>query len=170
MHSFSEVCPLTNQDVVGNQAFVWKNSHGRPLAWALLPSSIRDIRKYMGKRFAAYTSAFVLLLSSVAFACPDVYNFASLIRPSSLMGRVMDHNPCRDMDDNAPQSPCYRALHDRLFPPATISGPLGDLGAPLAAFDDSVLNGPIFSAQLPAWRSKSSPKLPLTVLFPVLRI
>jgi hypothetical protein len=124
----------------------------------------------MGKRFAIYTSAFVFLLSSVAFACPDVYNFPSLIRSSSQMGGVMDHNPCRDMDDNAPQSPCYRALHDRLFSPATISGPLGDPGATLAAADNSVRGVPIFFAQLPAWRSKSPPKLALTVLFPVLRI
>jgi hypothetical protein len=124
----------------------------------------------MGKRFAIYTSAFVFLLSSVAFACPDFYNFSSLIRPSSLMGRVMDHNPCRDMDDNAPQSPCYRALHDRLFSPATISGPLGGQGAPLAVAVDSALSSPIFSAQLPALRSKSPPKLALTVLFSVLRI
>jgi len=29
MRSFSKVCTLTNRDVVGNQAFVWKNSHGR---------------------------------------------------------------------------------------------------------------------------------------------
>src|SRR3989337_1432965 len=36
IYSFSKVCPLTNRDVVGNQAFVWKNSDGRPLAWALL--------------------------------------------------------------------------------------------------------------------------------------
>jgi len=124
----------------------------------------------MGKRLAIYTSAFVFLLSSVAFACPDVYNFPSLIRSSSQMGGVMDHNPCRDMDDNAPQSPCYRALHDRLFSPATISGPLGDPGATLAAADNSVRGVPIFFAQLPAWRSKSPPKLALTVLFPVLRI
>jgi hypothetical protein len=59
----------------------------------------------MGKRFATYTSAFVFLLSSVAFACPDFYNFSSLIRPSSLKAKVMDHNPCRDMDDNTSQSP-----------------------------------------------------------------
>jgi len=124
----------------------------------------------MGKRLAIYTSAFVFLLSSMAFACPDVYSFPSLIHPSSQMGRVMDHDPCRDMDGNAPQSPCYRALHDRLFSPATISRPLGDLGAMLAAADNSVLGVPIFFAQLPAWRSKSPPKLVLTVLFPVLRI
>jgi len=82
----------------------------------------------------------------------------------------MDHNPCRDMDDSTPQSPCYRALHDRLFFPATISGPLGGPGATLAAADNSVPRVPIFFAQLPAWRSKSPPKLALTVLFPVLRI
>ena len=170
MYSFSKVCSLTNRDVVGNQAFVWKNSHGRPLAWALLSSSIRDLRIYMGKRFATYTSAIVFLLSFVAFACPDVYNIASLIRPSSLKGEVMDHNPCRDMDDNAPQSPCYRGLHDRHFPPATISGPFGGQDVLLLAADNSVLGVPIFFAQPPAWRSKSPPKLALTVLFPVLRI
>ncbi len=82
----------------------------------------------------------------------------------------MDHNPCRDMDDNAPQSPCYRGLHDRLFSPATISGPLGDPGGTLAAADNSVRGVPIFFAQLPAWRSKSPPKLALTVHFPALRI
>jgi hypothetical protein len=170
MYSFSKVCPLTNRGLVDNQAFIWKNSHGRPLAWALLSSSIRDMRTYMGRRFATYTSVFVFLLLSVAFACPNFYNFSSLIRPSSLKGKVMDHNPCRQMDDNAPQSPCYRALHDRLFPPATISGPLGDPGRSLAAVADSVLSSPVLPTQLPAWRSKSSPKLPLTVLFPVLRI
>ncbi len=170
LHSFSKVCSLTNRDVVGNQAFVWNNSHGRPLAWALLPSSIREMRTYMRRRCAAYTLAFVFLVSSVAFLCPDVYSFSTVGHHSSRSGKIPDRDPCGNRDNKASPSPCYQGLHDRLFPPATISGPLGGQGAPLAAFLDSVLSGPIFSAQLPAWRSKSPPKLALTVLFPVLRI
>ena len=52
-------------------------------------------------------------------------------------------------------------------------GILAALGVPtvsLAAAGNSVLGIPIFFAQPPAWRSKSPPKLSLTVLFPVLRI
>lgn len=166
MYSFSQVGPLTSRDGAGNQAFAWKNSHGRTSGIGLASSE----RTYMSKRLAIYTSAFVFLLSSVAFACPDFYKFSALIRPSSVMGGMMNHDPCRNMDDNAPQSPCYRALHDRLLSPATISRPLGDPGAMLAAADNSVLGVPLLFAQLPAWRSKSPPKLALTVRFPVLRI
>ena len=164
------MCPLTNRDVVGNQAFVWRNSDGRPLAWALLLSRVRDFRTYMGKRFAIYTSAFVFLLSSVAFLCPDVYSFSTVSHHSSRAGKMPDRDPCGNSDNKASPSRCYQGLHDRFFPLATISGPLGGQGAPLAALDGSVLSGSTFSAQLPAWRSKSTPKLALTVLFPVLRI
>lgn len=141
-----------------------------PLAYALLSSSISDIRAYMGKRSATYTLAFVFLLSSVAFVCPDVYSFSTVSRHSSLAGKMPDRDPCGNTDNKASPSACYQALHDRLFSPATISGSLAGQGAPLAARDDSIVSGSIFSAQVPAWRSKSPPKLALTVLFPVLRI
>jgi hypothetical protein len=170
MYSFSKVCPLTNRDVVGNQAFVWKNNHGRPLAWALLSSSIRDKRSYMGRRCAAYTLAFVFLLSSVAFLCPDVYSFSTVSHHSSRAGKMPDRDPCGNTDNKASPSPCYRGLHDRLFPSATISGSLSGPGGLLLAADNSVLSGPVLPTQLPVWRSKSPPRLALTVLFPVLRI
>lgn len=142
-----------------------------PLAWALLSSSIRDMRTYiMGRRCAAYISVFVFLLSSVAFLCPDVYSFSTVSHHSSRAGKMPDRDPCGNTDNRASPSRCYQGLHDRLFPPATISGPLGGQGVSLAARDDSIVSGSIFSAQLPPWRSKSPPKLALTVLFPVLRI
>ena len=85
------------------------------LAWGLLRFIGRDIRKYMGKRFVTYTLALFVLVSSVAFACPDIYNLSSLSHSSSLKGRVMDRNPCRDMDNKAPRSVCYQVLHARLL-------------------------------------------------------
>jgi len=124
----------------------------------------------MGKRFAIYTSAFVFLLSSVAFLCPDVYSFSTVSHHSSQAGKMSDRDPRGNTDNMASPCACYRALHGRFFPPATISGPLGGQAATLADADNSVLGVPIFFAQPPAWRSKSPPKLALTVLFPVLRI
>ena len=141
-----------------------------PLAQALLSSSVGDIRMYMGRRSTSCTLAFVLLLSSVAFLCPDVYSFASFTHRSSLAGNAPDRDPCRDVVDNTPHSPCYRALHDRVFQPATISGPLGGQRAMFAAFDLWIPSVPLFAAQLPTSTSKAPPRLALTVLFPVLRI
>ena len=128
------------------------------------------LRTYMGNRFATSIIVLVFLLSSAAFACPNVYSFPTVTHHSSPDGKMPDRDLCGNTDKKASPSTCYRALHHRVFQLATISGPPGGQGAPFVAVEDSVLSGPVFSAQLPAWRSKSSPKLPLTVLFPVLRI
>jgi len=123
----------------------------------------------MGKRLLTYIEIFFVSVSSLMFACPEVYSLSENYRTFSDVS-LPEADPCHDADHQPPHSVCYRALHDRLFSPATISGPLGDPGATLAAADNSVRGVPIFFAQLPAWRSKSPPKLALTVLFPVLRI
>jgi hypothetical protein len=112
---------------------------------------------------------FFVGVSSLMFACPEVYSSAQN-HHNAADGLMPNADPCHDGDHQPAHSVCYRALHDRFFAPATLSGPLGGQRALLAAFVDSVLSGPIFSAQLPAWRSKSPPKLELTVLFSVLRI
>lgn len=124
----------------------------------------------MGNRFATSIIVLVFLLLSAAFACPNVYSFPTVIHHSSQAGKMSDRDLCGNTDKKAPPSTCYRALHDRVFQLATISGPPGGQGAPVAAMDYSVLDTPIFSAQVPAWMSKSPPRLALTVLFPVLRI
>jgi hypothetical protein len=124
----------------------------------------------MGKRLLPYILVFFVSMSSLMFSCPDVYSFSTVSHHSSRAGKMPDRDPCGNADHQSPQSVCYRALHDRLFAPATISGLFGGQRALLAAFVDSVLSVAIFLAPLPAWRSKSPPKLALTVLFPVLRI
>jgi len=123
----------------------------------------------MGKHLLPYIAVFFVSVSSLMLACPEVYG-TPLYHPTASNGVMPDANPCRDADQRPPLSICYRVLQDRLFSPATISGPLGDPGASLTAADNSVLGVPSFSAQLPAWRSKSPPKLALTVLFLILRI
>ena len=125
----------------------------------------------MGKRLlTSYIVIFFVSVSFLMFACPDVYSFAAFNHYSSRAGNAPDRDPCRDVDDNAPHSPCYRALHDRVFQPATISGPLGWQRAMFAAFDLWIPSVPLFAAQLPTSTSKAPPRLALTVLFPVLRI
>jgi len=140
------------------------------LACGLLSVGDIGIMTSMGKRLLTYIAIFFVGVSSLMFVCPDVYSFSTVSHHSSQAGKMSDRDPRGNTDNMASPCACYRALHDRFFSPATISGPFGDPGAPLAALDSSVLTGPIFSVQLPAWRSKSPPKLALTVLFPVLRI
>lgn len=123
----------------------------------------------MGKRLLPYIAIFFVIVSTLMFACPEVYSSAQNHHTAS-DGLTQNVDPCHDAGHQPAHSVCYRALHDRFFSSATISGPLGAQGAPLTALDGSVLSDPIFSAQLPAWRSKSPPKVALTVLFPVLRI
>jgi hypothetical protein len=123
----------------------------------------------MGKRLLTYIAVLFFSVSSLMFACPEVYSLSKNQHTVS-NGLMPNAEPCHETDHQPPHSVCYRVLHDRLFSPATISGPLGGQGSLLAAFVDSVLSVPVFSAQLSAWRSKSPPKLALTVLFPVLRI
>src|SRR3989304_5635907 len=61
----------------------------------------------MGKRFAIYTSAFVFLLSSVAFLCPDVYSFSTVSHHSSRAGKMPDRDPCGNSDNKASPSPRF---------------------------------------------------------------
>ena len=140
------------------------------LAYRLLLIENIGIEIVMGKRLLTpYIVIFFVSVSSLMFACPEVYSLSEN-HYAAADGSMPAADPCHDADHQPPHSLCYRALHDRFFSPATISGPLGGHGASLAGFDDWVLVGPVFSAQLPAWRSKSPPKLALTVLFSVLRI
>ena len=124
----------------------------------------------MGKRLLTYIAIFFVGVSSLMFVCSDVYSFSTVSHHSSQAGKMSDRDSRGNTDNMASPCACYRALHGRFFPPATISGPLGGQAATLADADNSVLGVPIFFAQPPAWRSKSPPKLALTVLFPVLRI
>ena len=140
------------------------------LAYGLLVLENIGIETVMGKRLlTSYIVIFFVSVSSWMFACPEVYSFPRDHHVAS-DGLMPNADPCHDADHQPPHSVCYRPHHDRVFQPATISSPLGGQGAPLAAGADLVLSSPIFSAQLPAWRSKSPPKLALVVLFPVLRI
>ena len=140
------------------------------LACGLLSFGNIGIITAMGKRALTYIAVFFFSVSWLMFACPDVYIFSTVSHHSSRAGKMPDRDPCGNADNKASPSPCYQGLHDRFFPPATISGPLGGQGATLGASDNSLPGVPIFFAQPPAWRSKSPPKLALTVLFPVLRI
>ena len=139
------------------------------LAYWLLLIENRGSMTFMGKRLFTYIAIFFFSVSSLMFACPEVYSL-SQNHHTAADGLMPNVDPCHDADQQPPHSVCYRVLHDRFFAPATLSGPLGGQRALLAASVDSVLSVPFFSTQLPAWRSKSPPKLALTVLFPVLRI
>jgi hypothetical protein len=130
-----------------------------PLAWALL-----------APRFVTYILALFVLVSSLGFACPDVYGLSSLSHVSSPMGKVMDPDPCRDLDKNASHSVCYGALYDRLLYRATeFSFPGGHGGQDAAIQTPNVSNTLLFSCP-PTTSFQRAPKLALTLLYHALRI
>ena len=124
----------------------------------------------MGKRFVIYLLALVVVVSSVGFACPDVYAVSLLSHASFLTEKAMDRDPCRDMDNNASQSTCYRALHDRLYFSGTEFSFPGGHGDWVAADETPLASEFLFFSNLSTTPYQPPPKLALTLLYHVIRI
>jgi len=158
-----------SNQIIAGRSCCRESSLRTGLAYRLLVIENKGIIISMGKRLLTYMAMFFVSVSSLMFACPDVYSLSENYRTLSDVS-MPEAKPCHDGDHQPAHSVCYRALHDRFFAPATISGPLGGQRALLVAFAESVLSGSIVSPRHPVWRSKSPPKLALTVLFSILRI
>jgi len=123
----------------------------------------------MNKRGVTYVLVFFFSVSSLLFACPEVFSL-SAYQHSAVGGSMPDADPCREMDHQAPHSICYSMLHDRLSFSATEFSPPRDPGAPRLAVDVLASTEPISLTRFSPSPSESPPKLALTILLHVLRI
>lgn len=129
-----------------------------------------DIRKSVARRIATYTLAFLFLVSSVAYACPDIYRLATHRHHSSFDEVAPEQYPCGDSDNSASHSAWYQALRDRLLTPLTeLSSPVRYRVRSIAD-EAPVVTETFFFAYLSTSPYQPPPKVSLTLRYNVLRI
>ena len=141
------------------------------MAYGLLTFANMGRKRFAGGRIATYSLAFVFLLSSVAYACPDVHHPSAHSHHSTLNDLTADHDPCGGTGNEAPHSVCYQALHDRLLSPLTEF--LSPLRARIHYYcaDDATVDSDAFSFFIPSRTAyHPPPKVALNLRFNVLRI